>query len=111
MWSNQESIRTGPYRAHTGIRPLQFGGILLQIGEWVKTSQILHRIVAGMSHNYPGLPNRSKTYSIARRNSNPKRRISPTVSWRKTLAAIGGVSLGIRLGEAGDGAGMVKCTI
>src|SRR5436309_2938381 len=30
MWSNQESIRTGPGRAHLGIRPPQFGGILLQ---------------------------------------------------------------------------------
>src|SRR5712664_2198369 len=54
MWSNQESIRTGPGRARLGIRPPQFGGILLQSGERVKTSQILHRIVAGMSHNYPG---------------------------------------------------------
>jgi len=51
-----------------------------------------------------------RIYSRERRNSNPKRRISPIDSWRKTLATMGGVSLGMRLEEAGEGAGMVKWT-
>ena len=49
-------------------------------------------------------------YSRERRNSSPKSRISPIVSWRKTLATMGGVSLGTKLEEAGEGAGMVKWT-
>jgi hypothetical protein len=49
-----------------------------------------------------------KTYSSGRRNSKPNKRISPTVFWRKTLAVMGGVSLGTRLEEAGEGAGMVR---
>src|SRR5437899_11860957 len=47
-------------------------------------------------------------YSRGRRNSKPKRRISPADSWRKTLATIGGVSLGTKLEDAGEGAGIVK---
>ena len=50
-------------------------------------------------------------YSKGRRNSNPNRRVSPRFSWRNTLAIIGGVSLGTKLEEAGDGAGIVRCTI
>ena len=50
-------------------------------------------------------------YSRGCRNSNPNRRSSPKWSNRRTLAAMGGVSLGIRLEEAGEGAGMVRCTV
>lgn len=53
----------------------------------------------------------AEIYSIARRNSNPNSRISPTVSCLRTRAAIGGVSLGTTLDDAGEGAGMVNCTI
>ena len=49
-------------------------------------------------------------YSSGRRNSNPNSLISPADSCRKTLATIGGVSLGTRL-EAGAGAGIVKWTV
>jgi hypothetical protein len=65
-----------------------------------------------MLQNYPSILFRQreagKTYSSGRTNSKPNRRISPAESWRKTLAMIGGVSLGTRLEEAGDGAGMVR---
>jgi hypothetical protein len=47
-------------------------------------------------------------YSSGRRNSKPNKRIWPADSCRKTFATMGGVSLGTRLEEAGDGAGMVK---
>jgi hypothetical protein len=47
-------------------------------------------------------------YSIALRNSNPKRRIPPMLSCRNTRATIGGVSLGTIPEEAGEGAGIVK---
>ena len=47
-------------------------------------------------------------YSIALRNSNPNKRISPMLSCRSTRATIGGVSLGTIPEEAGEGAGMVK---
>ena len=50
-------------------------------------------------------------HSIGRRNSNPKRRISPAESWRRTFAVMGGVSLGTRLEKEGEGAGMVKWMI
>ena len=50
-------------------------------------------------------------YSRGRRNSKPNRRTSPKMSCRFTLAMIGGVSLGTRLEEAGEGAGIVKCTV
>ena len=50
----------------------------------------------------------AQIYSIALRNSNPNSRISPAVSCLKTRAAIGGVSLGTILDEAGDGAGIVN---
>ena len=50
-------------------------------------------------------------YSRGCRNSNPNRRISPRLSTRRTLATIGGVSLGRRLEEAGEGAGMVRWTV
>jgi hypothetical protein len=50
----------------------------------------------------------AQIYSIALRNSNPNNLISPAVSCLKTLAAIGGVSLGTILDEAGDGAGIVN---
>jgi hypothetical protein len=51
------------------------------------------------------------SYSSGRRNSNPNRRTSPKMSCRLTLAMMGGVSLGTRLEEAGEGAGIVKCTV
>jgi hypothetical protein len=47
-------------------------------------------------------------YSIALRNSNPNKRISPILSCRNTRATIGGVSLGTIPDDAGEGAGMVK---
>jgi len=53
----------------------------------------------------------AQIYSIALRNSNPNNLISPAVSCLKTLAAIGGVSLGTILEDAGEGAGMVNWTI
>jgi hypothetical protein len=53
----------------------------------------------------------AQIYSIALRNSNPNNLISPAVSCLKTLAAIGGVSLGTMLEEAGEGAGIVNWTI
>ena len=65
--------------------------------------------------NYPGQTETeqeiSGIYSSGRRNSNAKRRISPADSCRKTLAVIGGVSLGTKLEEAGAGAGMVRWTV
>ena len=51
---------------------------------------------------------RVEIYSIALRNSNPNKRISPMLSCRNTRATIGGVSLGTMPEEAGEGAGMVK---
>ncbi len=51
----------------TGIRPPQFGGILLQSDERVKTSQILHRTVVGMSHNYPGPQIRRDSFNRAKK--------------------------------------------
>jgi hypothetical protein len=51
---------------------------------------------------------RAEIYSIALRNSNPNKRMSPILSWRKTRATIGGVSLGTIPEEAGEGAGIVK---
>jgi len=51
---------------------------------------------------------REEIYSSDRRNSKPIRRVSPAGSWRRTLAAIGGVSLGIKLEGEGDGAGTVR---
>jgi hypothetical protein len=51
---------------------------------------------------------RVEIYSIALRNSNPNKRISPMLSCRNTRATIGGVSLGTIPEEAGEGAGMVK---
>src|SRR5277367_6234972 len=50
-------------------------------------------------------------YSSGLRNSSPKSRISPAESWRRTLAVMGGVSLGTMPEEAEDGAGMVRWTI
>jgi hypothetical protein len=50
-------------------------------------------------------------YSRGRRNSRAKRRISPADSCRKTFAVIGGVSLGTKLEDAGEGAGMVRWTV
>jgi len=50
-------------------------------------------------------------YSSGLRNSTPKSRISPAESWRRTLAVMGGVSLGTTPEEAEEGAGMVRCTI
>jgi hypothetical protein len=50
-------------------------------------------------------------YSIGRRNSNPKTRKSPKSCWRRTLAVIGGVSLGTMLDDEGAGTGIVRCTI
>jgi hypothetical protein len=50
-------------------------------------------------------------YSRGCKNSNPNRRISPKKSNRRTLATIGGVSLGMRLEAAGEGAGMVRWTV
>jgi hypothetical protein len=52
----------------------------------------------------------TRSYSRGRRNSSPKSFRSPTASWRRILAMIGGVSLGMRLGEEGAGAGMVSWT-
>jgi hypothetical protein len=49
-----------------------------------------------------------ENYSSDRRNSKPIRRVSPAGSWRRTLAAIGGVSLGMKLEGEGDGAGTVR---
>jgi hypothetical protein len=51
---------------------------------------------------------RVEIYSIALRNSNPNKRISPMLSCRNTRATIGGVSLGTMPEEAGEGAGIVK---
>ena len=53
---------------------------------------------------------RQANYSSARRNSSPKSRMSPTDSVRRTLAEIGGVSLGTRPDEVGEGVGMVRWT-
>src|SRR5262244_3574983 len=53
----------------------------------------------------------AEIYSSGLRNSNPNSRMSPAASWRSTLAAIGGVSLGTKLEDAGDGAGTVRYTI
>jgi hypothetical protein len=50
-------------------------------------------------------------YSRGRRNSNPKTRTSPKTSCRRTLAMMGGVSLGTRLEEDAEGAGIVSWTI
>ena len=50
-------------------------------------------------------------YSRGRRNSNPKTRTSPKTSCRRTLAMMGGVSLGTRLEEEAEGAGIVSWTI
>jgi hypothetical protein len=47
-------------------------------------------------------------YSSGRRNSRPKTRISPKISWRRTRAVMGGVSFGTKLEEDAEGAGMVK---
>jgi len=52
-----------------------------------------------------------ENYSRGRRNSSPNSRTSPKMSCRLTRAMIGGVSLGTRLEEAGEGAGIVKCTV
>lgn len=89
------------------------GRILLQKG---RISQIIRVHVEGR-FDVTTLPNRpvellrTVIYSSGLRNSSPNNRISPAASWRRTFAAMGGVSLGTRLEEAGDGAGMVKCTI
>lgn len=55
---------------------------------------------------------KSRTFTQSRgfRNSNPNRRTSPVTSWRKTLAAIGGVSFGTTLEAVGEGAGTVRWT-
>ena len=50
----------------------------------------------------------AQIYSSGLRNSNPNSRMSPAASCLSTLAAIGGVSLGTKLDEAGDGAGTVR---
>src|SRR5690242_1897029 len=50
-------------------------------------------------------------YSSGWMNCKPKRRMSPAIFWRSTRARMGGVSLGTRLFEAGEGAGMVNCTV
>jgi hypothetical protein len=53
----------------------------------------------------------ARIYSRGRMNSRPKRRISPADSCRKTLATIGGVSLGTKLEVAGPGVGIVRWTV
>jgi hypothetical protein len=50
-------------------------------------------------------------YSSGLRNSSPKSRMSPAESWRRTLAVMGGVSLGTIPEAADEGAGMVRWTI
>jgi hypothetical protein len=72
-------------------------------------------IAQSMSRNYPRAFSSSDGkehyfYSSGRRNSNPNRRISPTVVLRRTRAVIGGVSLGTRLEDVGEGAGTVIYT-
>jgi hypothetical protein len=70
--------------------------------------------VAGNKTTPGGAVSRRKTaeiYSSGLTNSNPNSRISPAASCRRTFAAIGGVSFGIRLDDAGEGAGTVKYTI
>src|SRR3974377_1305401 len=47
-------------------------------------------------------------YSRGRRNSSRKTVRSPRACWRRTLAVIGGVSLGTMLDDVGAGAGMVR---
>ena len=75
----------------TEVNPIELRdhGILLQFG-WIYEQQQPER-----------------DYSSGRTNSKPKTRISPRTSWRRTLAVIGGVSLGTRLDEEAEGAGMV----
>jgi hypothetical protein len=75
------------------------GGMLLQI--W----QICER-ENGVEHFPSAGP--IFDYSRGRRNSRPKTRISPKISWRRTRAVMGGVSFGTKLEEDADGAGMVK---
>src|SRR5208283_4909774 len=82
------------------------GGILLQndkisefekdifSGNWKSRAS---RYSWGKADHWLGIVN----YSRGRRNSNPKRRSSPKRPNRRTLATIGGVSLGMRLEEAG----------
>ena len=50
-------------------------------------------------------------YSRGRRNSNQKTRTSPRTSCRRTLAMMGGVSLGTRLEKDAEGAGIVSWTV
>src|SRR5215470_9545265 len=57
------------------------------------------------------LPSTDSVYSSGWMNCRPKRRKSPAMFCRSTRARMGGVSLGTRLLEAGEGAGMVKCTV
>jgi hypothetical protein len=112
MWSNQESIRTGPGPGPRGIQTSPIRGYpITKAGYRAKKSPSLSLLRDGPFVGLLKQSDERKDYSIARRNSNPKRRISPAASWRNTLAVIGGVSLGTRLEAAGDGAGMVKCTI
>lgn len=91
-------------------------GILLRND---KISEILEAFLLAKQTPKTGTYNATKVkssrgtgnYSRGCRNSNPNRRISPKMSNRRTLATIGGVSLGMRLEEAGEGAGIVRWTV
>ena len=116
LWSNQESIRTGPRQIHLGSLPPEMRGYPITKAGDEGTKKCVAQ--DGSSAGYQNYPNEKQVrqeiagiYSSGRMNSKPKSRISPADSCRKTFATIGGVSLGTRLEEAGDGAGMVKWTV
>jgi hypothetical protein len=81
------------------------GVILLQIKEMCEQLLTQERESAGklgmpLIHKPKNGVRKVQNYSSGRRNSNPNRRNSPMASCHLTLAAIGGVSLGMRLEEA-----------
>jgi len=63
-----------------------------------------------MSHNYPGFGGRGKIYSIARKKFQSKEAHLPDGILAQDLGGDWRGLAGIRLEDAGDGAGMVKCT-
>jgi len=116
MWSNQESILTGPSQVHLGILPPEMRAYRITKAGYGVRKSAAHMKGRVLCNKTTRVKRRRRQeiagiYSSVRRNSRPKRRISPADSCRKTLATIGGVSLGTRLEEAGDGAGMVKWTV
>src|SRR5260370_374537 len=112
--STQEAIRTSPKRVPaiepSKVRTYAITGTRRRAQKCIRSTGVEENNVTKLPGHLGGLRQASsvRAQSSGRRNSKPKRRISPAESWRKTLATMGGVSLGTRLEDVGVGAGMVR---